>query len=163
MTEDRTKRFARYALITATMAIALSYAAAFSPGGAPEWAAWFPALGIPVALGGIIVLGAAREGGGVGRLRGPIAFVILLLTLGFCAALALPPDDGPATTLWLGLPPRAAIIIYGIGLLPIIILPIAYALTFETQTLNETDLARVRELGAQFAAEQARQDAERAQ
>jgi hypothetical protein len=31
--------------------------------------------------------------------------------------------------------------------MPIIILPVAYALTFETQTLTAEDLERVRELG----------------
>ena len=36
--------------------------------------------------------------------------------------------------------------IYGVGLLPIFVLPIAYALTFETQTLSAEDVERVREL-----------------
>ena len=39
---------------------------------------------------------------------------------------------------------RAAIVIYGIGLLPIIVLPVAYALTFEAMTLSAEDLERVR-------------------
>jgi hypothetical protein len=46
----------------------------------------------------------------------------------------------------MGLPARAAIVIYGIGLLPIVVLPIAYALTFDTQTLNQSDIDRVRDL-----------------
>ncbi|HEX9084509.1 MAG TPA: hypothetical protein VF836_07205, partial [Gemmatimonadaceae bacterium] len=54
--------------------------------------------------------------------------------------------EGPLSTLWLGLPVRAAIVIYGVGLLPIIVLPIAYALTFETQTLSAEDVERVRAL-----------------
>ena len=36
--------------------------------------------------------------------------------------------------------------IYGVGLLPIVVLPIAYALTFETQTLSAEDVERVRAL-----------------
>lgn len=135
-----------------TVAIAVAYASAFAPGGVPPWGAWLPALGIPVALGSIMILGAAREGGGVGRLKWPFAFVVLLLAGGFCAALALPPLDTPDSRLWLGLPVRAAIIVYGIGLFPTIVLPIAYAITFETQTLNEADIERVRELGREFAA-----------
>jgi hypothetical protein len=66
--------------------------------------------------------------------------------MGFGAALALPATEGPLSRLWLGLPARAAMVIYGIGLLPIFVLPIAYALTFETQTLNADDLERVRKL-----------------
>jgi hypothetical protein len=46
----------------------------------------------------------------------------------------------------MGLPARAAIVIYGVGLLPIVVLPIAYALTFETQTLSAEDVERVRVL-----------------
>jgi hypothetical protein len=41
-------------------------------------------------------------------------------------------------------------VIYGIGLLPIIVLPVAYALTFEAQTLNAEDVERVRELGREY-------------
>ena len=37
--------------------------------------------------------------------------------------------------------------IYGIGLLPIVVLPVAYALTFETQILSAEDVERVRAMG----------------
>ena len=82
----------------------------------------------------------------MGSLKIPFAFVILMLVIGFGAALALPATDGPLSKLWLGLPARAAIVIYGVGLLPIFVLPIAYALTFETQTLSAEDLEKVRKL-----------------
>ena len=39
-------------------------------------------------------------------------------------------------------------ILYGIGVLPLFVLPIAYAVTFESLTLNETDLERVRQMKA---------------
>jgi len=73
-------------------------------------------------------------------------FVVLVLIIGFCAPLLLPATEGPLSKLWLGLPARAAIVIYGVGLLPIIVLPVAYALTFETQTLSAGDIERVRAL-----------------
>jgi hypothetical protein len=38
-------------------------------------------------------------------------------------------------------------VIYGVGLLPIIVLPVAYALTFETLTLSAEDLEQVRAIG----------------
>jgi hypothetical protein len=94
-----------------------------------------------------MILGAARGRMGIGPLKYPFAFVVAVLAIGFCAALALPATEGPLSKLWLGLPARAAIVIYGIGLLPIIVLPAAYALTFETQTLSAEDVERVRELG----------------
>lgn len=140
------KRFARIVLVLGTCAIATGYASAFLPGGTPTWGPWLLALGIPAALGGIMMLGAAREHGGVGRLAAPFAFVILTLVIGFSLALALPANEQADSPLWLGLPARAAIVVYGIGLLPAIVLPLAYALTFETQTLSSEDVQRVREL-----------------
>jgi hypothetical protein len=144
---SRTKRIARLTLTLATCAIAVGYGSAFMPGGTPTWGPWMLALGIPAALGGIMVLGAARGKGGVGRLAIPFAFVIVTLVVGFCLALALPANEGPDSNLWLGLPARAAIVVYGIGLMPVVVLPVAYALTFETQTLTSEDVERVRELG----------------
>lgn len=143
---NATKRIARLVITLATCVIAIAYGSAFMPMGTPVWAPWLLALGIPSALGGVMVLGAARERGGVGRLAIPFAFVIMTLILGFCLALGLPANEGPGSTLLLGLPLRAAIVIYGIGVMPIIVLPVAYALTFETQTLNSEDVERVKEL-----------------
>lgn len=144
--EDTTRRAALVALFIGITAIAAGYAAAFSHGGAPIWAAWLLALGIPVALAAIMILGATRGLRGIGPLKIPFAFVALVLVIGFGAALALPATEGPLSTLWLGLPARAAIVIYAVGLLPIVVLPIAYALTFETQTLSAEDVERVRAL-----------------
>lgn len=143
---DFTRRAARITLVVATFAIAGGYAAAFAPGGAPIWAPWLLAIGIPLALGGIMALGAARGTAGIGKLKFPFLFVFVVLTAGFCLALGLPANESANSTLWLGLPARAAIVIYGIGLLPIVVLPVAYALTFDTQTLSQADIDRVREL-----------------
>ena len=144
--EDATRRAALVALFLGILAIAAGYLAAFSTTGTPVWAAWLLAVGIPVALGAIMILGAARGRRGIGPLKTPFAFVVAVLVIGFGAALALPATEGPLSTLWLGLPARAAIVIYGVGLLPIVVLPIAYALTFETQTLSAEDVERVRAL-----------------
>jgi hypothetical protein len=154
---DGTRRAALAALVAGILAIATGYGAAFIPGGPPTWAPWLLALGIPVALGAIMILGAARGQMGVGRLKYPFAFVVAVLAIGFCAALALPATESPLSRLWLGLPARAAIVIYGIGLLPIIVLPVAYALTFETQTLNAEDVERVRKLARENRARDASQ------
>ena len=144
--KDVTRRLALVALFIGISAIATGYLAAFSATGVPVWAAWLLALGIPVALGAIMILGAARGRRGIGPLKIPFAFVVVVLVIGFGAALALPATEGPLSTLWLGLPARAAIVIYGVGLLPIVVLPIAYALTFESQTLSAEDVERVRVL-----------------
>jgi hypothetical protein len=150
MQTDPTRRSALVALLAGILAIAVGYAAAFSSAGIPPWAPWLLALGIPVAIGAIMILGAARGAAGVGPLKFPFLFVVAILAVGFCAALALPANESALSRLWLGLPARAAVIIYGIGLLPIVVLPIAYAVTFETQTLSAEDVERVRELGRAY-------------
>jgi hypothetical protein len=147
-----TRRIALIALFASIVSIAAGYAAAFSKGGAPTWAPWLLALGIPVALGSIMILGAVRGTSGIGPLKFPFAFVVLILAIGFCAALALPATEGPLSMLWLGLPARAAIVLYGVGLLPIIVLPVAYAMTFETLTLSAEDVERVRAIARENVA-----------
>jgi hypothetical protein len=149
------KRLALASLVLAALAIAAAYATAFLPGGAPGWAAWPMALGIPVALLAIMVLGAARGREPLGALGWPFAFSALVLAGGFSLALGLPASEAPGVPLHGGLPLRAAVIIYGIGLLPIVVLPIAYALTFERQTLRPADLERVRLAGQAWRARQA--------
>jgi hypothetical protein len=99
-----------------------------------------------------MVLGAARGDKGIGALKLPFLFVFVVLASGFCLALGLPITEARGATLLLGLPIRAAIVIYGIGLLPIVVLPVAYALTFDTQTLSESDIARVREMAERTGA-----------
>ncbi len=149
---DVTRNAARLVLIAAICAIAIGYASAFAAGGAPDWAPWLLAIGIPAALGGIMVLGAARGNKGIGSLKLPFLFVFVVLASGFCLALGLPGAEGAGAKLILGLPVRAAIVIYGIGLLPIVVLPVAYAITFDTQTLSEDDIAKVRDIAAKTGA-----------
>jgi hypothetical protein len=143
---DITRRFARAVLFTAILGISAAYASAFRTSGAPAWAPWLLAIGIPAALVAIMILGAARGSNGIGSLKIPFLFVFIVLAGGFCLALALPESEGKGAQLLFGLPLRAAILIYGVGLLPTFVLPIAYALTFQTQTLSEADIARVREV-----------------
>jgi hypothetical protein len=144
---DTTRAGALTALCVAILAIAIAYGASFRQGGTPAWAPWLLALGVPISLGAIMILGAARGRSGIGALKVPFLFVVAVLVISFCAALALPATEGPLSKLWLGLPARAAVVIYGIGLLPIVVLPVAYALTFETQILSADDVERVRAMG----------------
>lgn len=150
---DLTRSFARVVLMASIGAIATAYAAAFAPGGTPSWAPWLLALGIPGALGGIMILGAARGRKGIGSLKLPFLFVFVVLASGFCLALGLPANEAPGATLLLGLPVRASIVIYGIGLLPIVVLPVAYAITFDTLTLSESDVQQVRDLATKIRAQ----------
>ena len=138
------RRIALGLIVASTLAIGVAYASAFAAGGAPRWGGWLFAAGTTGAVIATIALGAIRSGRGMGRLLVPFALMTLMLGAGFAALFALP-DPGAAEPLLLGLPIRAAILLYGIGLLPTIVLPVAYALTFTEQTLSAADLARVLE------------------
>lgn len=128
----------------ATVLIAVAYASAFLPGGTPAWSAWLMAIGTALAMVSAMVFGAARGGRGLGPLAWVFGAAFVVIAGGFCLALALTPQ-GAGEPIWLGLPRRAAILIYGIGLLPVFLLPIAYAATFDRITLSDADLASFRE------------------
>ena len=140
-----TRTAAVLGLVISTLLIAIAYVAVLATGGTPPWAPWCYMIGTSTVMLSTIVLGASRGRGGVGRLAVPFALIYVLLLAGFGAVLMMPPETGADTVLWLGLPRRAAIVLYGIGVLPLFLLPFAYALTFDSMTLSEADLARVAE------------------
>ena len=139
-------RLALWLLVLSCFSIAFAYGSAFLTAGAPPAAPWALALGTAGALTAMMALGASRRGRLHPLTLGAITLSFLIVAGGFGCALALPPDEGPAGVLVLGLPLRTAIIIYGVGLLPLLVLPLTYALTFDQEILSESDLERVRDL-----------------
>ena len=139
------KRAALAAVVAGTTAIAAIYLSAYFLDAPARWAAPVVVAGIACIMVGMMILGAATERG-IGRLALPFAFIWLLLVGGFAAVFATP--AAASGDLWLGLPHAAAIIIYGIGFAPVLVLPLAYALTFDSITLRPGDVERVREARA---------------
>ena len=86
--------------------------------------------GLAVLMPATMALGAPRHGprSRVVRLALWGTFVALLAAFG--AALALPAAEGPDSALFLGLPLRAAIVVYGAGVIPLIVLPLVYVWSF---------------------------------
>jgi hypothetical protein len=142
-----TKRTAIRAAAGAAGLIGLAYLSAFLPGGAPAWAPWALATGTAALMVALMALGAARSGRPLGVMKWALAFTFVVVAGGLGLALALP-AEGVGTRLWLGLPARAAIVLYGVGLLPTLVLPLAYALTFDRLTLTDEDVARVKGISA---------------
>ena len=149
-----TRSAALAGLVLGILLIAVAYVAVFATGGTPSWAVWSYMIGTSTTMLGMMVLGAARGRHGVSRLILPFAIIYVLLLAGFGAVLVMPAETAQSA-LWIGLPARTAIVLYGIGVLPLFLLPLAYAFTFDTMTLSESDLARIAEL------RRAREDAER--
>jgi hypothetical protein len=148
------RRNSLLALFLGTLACAAAYASAFLPGDPPGWSPWALGIGTAVVMVAASALGAARADTGIGRLKLPFAIAFLIVAGGFAAVLSMPAPNAADPRLFLGLPAGAAIVILGIGLLPLLVLPIAYALTFEDMTLSEADLARVREAARAWQAAQ---------
>ena len=139
------RRLALFGLVMSTVSIVAAYALAFAPGGAGNVAVLLMIFGIATMAVSLMTLGAVRAGEKLGILAVAFAFVFVVLMGGFALALLLPDADTVATRLFLGLPLRASIVIYGIGFLPVLVLPLIYAATFEARTLTEEDLRRVKE------------------
>ncbi|MCX5767732.1 MAG: hypothetical protein NTZ43_10970 [Gemmatimonadetes bacterium] len=110
----------------------------------PVWAPWCLAMGANGAVMSLMALGASRRGTLAPALRWTFLTVFVLCAASFGAALAMPANEGAAAPLLLGFPVRTAILLYGVGVVPMFILPFAYALTFDASTLSDDDLARVR-------------------
>ena len=139
-----TKRTGLVLFIGAVLLVAVAYVSAFLPGGSPAWAPWLLAGGTCLSLVAMMVVGAARHGRIGGRLALAFGVVLAITAGGFATLLALPAADAADPALILGLPVRAAVLLYGIGIIPFFIVPLAYAWTFDEMTLSKADLERVR-------------------
>jgi hypothetical protein len=104
-----------------------------------EWSFALMTTVFPVAL---IGLGAGRAEGW--RALRPWVFALgLVLTGGALSVLALAGDRSPSVG---GLPVATAILIYGLGVLPLGIVSVAYVRCFHSSGLRARDLDRVRRL-----------------
>lgn len=130
-----------------TVLLATGYVGPFVAVPAPDWAVWATAMGTAGAFLSLIALGSARYGER-GRIPWALGLLAVVLCGGFAAMILLPPPDSAEPVLWLGLPRGAAVLIYGIGILPLFLAPLSYALDFERWTLRDEDLERVRQMAA---------------
>lgn len=89
-----------------------------------------------------------RRGRSRGRLVNlALAGTFVCIVAGLALAVVLP-DRGLAEPLILGLPMRAAAVIYLVGVAPLFVLPLVYAATFGSFTLSEDAIERVRAASA---------------
>ena len=126
-----------------TTLICAAYLSAFVPGG-PEWGTWCMVGGLAALCVGCTALGSYRSGRRSTLLNIALAFTALALVAGFGLALVLPPDEVTGASLVLGFPVRAAAVLYLVGLLPLFVLPLVYAVIFDRFTVTDDDVARVR-------------------
>lgn len=129
-------------LLLGLLAVVLAYSFVLL-GVAAATAPWWLASGTTAVLAGIAILGAARRGRPTSLLSAAIALSFVSVLVGLLVPLALPAPDA-ATPLLLGLPRPTAILLLLVGLVPLVLLPLAYAAAFEREVLSEADLAALR-------------------
>jgi hypothetical protein len=122
-------------------AILLAYLVAALPGAPGALAPWLLGAGVVVLLPSVLGLG----------LRGSVGLrvMILVLLFGILAAglggvLMLAPEGADAS-LVLGLPRRAALLLYGVGLLPGVLLSLVFAWSFDRTALSRSRLLELEE------------------
>lgn len=141
----------RASLIGVVLSVALataSLASAFWGAAGAMWPAIVLAWATGLLLASLIGLGGTQPRGGRAVSTGPVwvaAAAILLLTGGgLSMALVLGAPEAGAS-LWGGLPPGAAVLVYLVGILPAFIVPAAYAWGFDDTTLGPDALERLRD------------------
>lgn len=129
-------------LILGLLSITAAYATVLA-GVAPRAAPWWLALGTTAVLAGMAVLGFARRGRATPRLARASAICFASVAVGLAIPLVLPPPAA-GDPLLLGLPRPTAILLILVGLLPLLLLPLAYAAAFEREVLSDDDIAGLR-------------------
>jgi hypothetical protein len=126
--------------VSGLLALGLAYIMA-SVGSASAAASWCGSYAAGATLAGTFLLAAPGRTVPPGLLLvAAVVFVVLLV--GFGLALLLPAEapDGP---LLLGLPRRAGVVLLGVGLVPALVLPWAYA---RAAAADPLDTAAIRAL-----------------
>jgi len=117
-------------MVAGTAAIGAAYLATMLAGAPPGWAPWAVAIGGSAASVALFVLGAASRGPVARGIAALLAVLGLVIAGSFAVALALPMPTDDGARLFLGLPLRLAIVFYGVGFVPLFVLPLVFARTF---------------------------------
>ena len=119
-------------IVIGVLAVADAYIGAIVGGLLAQWAPWMLVIGAAASSVGLFVLGAATRGALTRGVAILLTALFVVLVASFGTALTMPPDEGPGGHILHGLPVRLAIVFYGVGLLPLLALPIAFGLTFDS-------------------------------
>jgi uncharacterized membrane protein HdeD (DUF308 family) len=126
-------------LLLGLLCVAVAYATAFLGRVAVALSASAMAIGIAMLIPSVMALGAPLSSRRRWVVRGILLGVFALLAVAFLAALWLPNErDGTAGLVW-GFPFRTAVVVYGAGLLPMLVLPLLYAATFDSTAADADD------------------------
>lgn len=136
-------RTAWIGILAGLAAQASAYAIAIVADPEAATATWLSIVGISATLTGTLILGALRSGrlSRAATFAASMQFVVLVVCFGIAALL---PAENAGTSLWLGLPRRASMVLIGVGVLPMLFLPAAYAWDSRGAPLDGAELERLR-------------------
>ncbi len=125
------ERFSISLLTLGALLVALAYGLTFAS--ATSIAPWLLAIGATLVLTGLGLLGAGAR---APRLAAAVLAACALTFIGFATALLLQPHvlGGP---LLFGLPRATALLLLLTGALPLVMLPIAYAMVFTREVITD--------------------------
>ena len=130
-------------ILLATIVVATGYAFAFGGPRLSGAGAWLLAGGNAVLVPAVMALGAPLRGRHGTLLRIALWGTFLVIFAAFGAALALPAGESAGVPLVFGFPHRAAIVLYGVGVLPLLFLPALFAWTFNARVFDAEHIQRV--------------------
>lgn len=134
-----------------TLLILVAFGSAWTPGGAPRWGIWCMIAGSALVMAATMALGALRSGVRTGPVALIAGFVLIVIAAGFGAPVLLPAETVDSS-LVLGLPLRVAIEVFGVGVLPALVLPFWFAVAFRADGLDDGSLAELRRRAAALRA-----------
>jgi hypothetical protein len=141
-------RAALGSIAVGTLLIAAAFGSAWTPGGAPAWGVWCMIAGSALVMAATMALGALRSSVRAGPAALIAGFVLIVIIGGFGAPVLLPAETANSSMV-LGLPLRVAIEVFGVGVLPALVLPLCFALAFRAGGLDDRSLADLRRRAAE--------------
>ncbi len=139
------RRVAVGALGVSSFALLVAYAAAWWPGVSPRGVAVLFAGATVAQLVAFVLLGGRRRDGRLGAAWIGVAALLLLVGV-ILIAVSVADVSTAEEPLLLGLPRRAALVLYGVGIAPLALLAGAFARGFAAWAPTDADIARLRAL-----------------
>jgi len=142
---ERRTPWAIRGIILAVLLILTGYGLAFGDEATARFGAVALAAGNALLAPAAMALGAPSHGRWARVIRIALWGTGLLLFSAVVVALAMP-AAGPEAVLLLGFPRRVSIVLYGAGVLPLLILPALFAMSFDGSAFEPGRVDRVRAL-----------------
>jgi hypothetical protein len=133
----------------------LGYVALWWSGGPSRTVHAVMAAAVVTQLTAFVLLGARRRDGRLGAAWVAVGAVVVLVG-GVLVTVIVSADAGAAEPLLGGLPRRAGLVLYGVGLAPLVLLAGSFARSFDTWVPTEAEVEQVRALRPPLAGEDAR-------